>query len=110
MGDVTDALSIFFTVYDENTPVSGCDELAQTPLMQDHNYTGSSFIVVDRRKFENMSMSMKIESHLERFGLQQFATSLDDFRYQVRNQRIHTITFGVFSFLCSVNTTYFMNI
>jgi len=78
------------TEVDENTPISGCAELAPTPLMQDHDYTGSSFIVVDRMKFENMSrqieeLTTQLESHhLERFGLQRFATSPDDFRYYTR--------------------------
>ncbi|XDV13807.1 hypothetical protein PO909_002134, partial [Leuciscus waleckii] len=58
--------------------------------MKDHDYTASSFIVVDRMKFENMSrqieeLTRQLESHhLERFGLQRFATSPDDFRYYTR--------------------------
>ncbi|CAL8395488.1 unnamed protein product [Boreogadus saida] len=73
----------------ENT-VSGCTELASTPLMEDHDYTASSFIVVDREKFESMSrqieeLTRQIETlHMERFGLQQFSTSPSDIHYYSR--------------------------
>ena len=70
--------------------VSGCTELASTPLMEDHDYTASSFIVVDREKFESMSrqieeLTRQIETlHMERFGLQRFSTSPSDIRYYSR--------------------------
>ncbi|CAL8277055.1 unnamed protein product [Boreogadus saida] len=76
----------------ENT-VSGCTELASTPLMEDHDYTASSFIVVDREKFESISrqieeLTRQIETlHMERFGLQRFSTSPSDIRYYSRGNK-----------------------
>ncbi|CAL8369408.1 unnamed protein product [Gadus morhua 'NCC'] len=58
--------------------------------MEDHDYTASSFIVVDREKFESMSrqieeLTRQIETlHMERFGLQRFSTSPSDIRYYSR--------------------------
>ncbi|CAL8234537.1 unnamed protein product [Arctogadus glacialis] len=61
--------------------------------MEDHDYTASSFIVVDREKFESMSrqieeLTRQIETlHMERFGLQRFSASPSDIRYYSRNGR-----------------------
>ncbi|CAL8406646.1 unnamed protein product [Arctogadus glacialis] len=61
--------------------------------MEDHDYTASSFIVVDREKFESMSrqieeLTRQIETlHMERFGLQRFSASPSDIRYYSRGNK-----------------------
>uniref|UniRef100_A0AAV2MDP1 Uncharacterized protein n=1 Tax=Knipowitschia caucasica TaxID=637954 RepID=A0AAV2MDP1_KNICA len=61
----------------DDEPSSGCIELApdSTPIIEDHDYAASSFIVVDRMKYENMTreieeLRQQLESHhlTHRFG------------------------------------------
>ncbi|CAL9701495.1 unnamed protein product [Knipowitschia caucasica] len=77
----------------DDEPSSGCIELApdSTPIIEDHDYAASSFIVVDRMKYENMTreieeLRQQLESHhlTHRFGLQRFASSPEDIRYYTR--------------------------
>uniref|UniRef100_A0A8C6UIJ1 THAP domain-containing protein 1 n=1 Tax=Neogobius melanostomus TaxID=47308 RepID=A0A8C6UIJ1_9GOBI len=76
-----------------DTPFSGCAESAPAtiPVIEDHDYTASPLIVVDRIKYETMSKEIEalrrqLESyHLTQgFGLERFATSPDDIRYYTR--------------------------
>uniref|UniRef100_A0AAV2KA73 Uncharacterized protein n=1 Tax=Knipowitschia caucasica TaxID=637954 RepID=A0AAV2KA73_KNICA len=77
----------------EDEPSSSCIELApdSTPIIEDHDYAVSSFIVVDHMRYENVSreieeLRQQLESHhlTHTFGLQPFASSPEDIRYYTR--------------------------